>query len=108
MLLQKRGAAHFIEGFGFGLAGGCLIGLLYAPKAGRRTRHEIVSALEHGADYVKAKAEDTGDYVHEQTSHLRNEAGELLKRGKAAIQEGTASLESTLEAGAKLYRQVTG
>jgi gas vesicle protein len=56
MLLQERGAANFIAGFGFGLAGGCLIGLLYAPQPGRRTRHEIVAALEHGADYVKAKA----------------------------------------------------
>jgi gas vesicle protein len=108
MLLPERSAAHFIAGFGFGLAGGCLIGLLYAPQAGRRTRQQIVAALEDGADYVKAKAEDTGDYVHKQTSHLRNEAGEFLKRGKAAIQEGTAGIESTLEAGAKLYRQATG
>jgi gas vesicle protein len=107
MLLQERGTANFIAGFGFGLAGGCLIGLLYAPRAGRRTRHEIVAALEHGADYVKAKAEDTGDFVHTQTSHLRNEAGELLDRGKAALQEGRAGIESTLEAGAKLYRQAT-
>jgi gas vesicle protein len=106
MLLQERGA-HFIAGFGFGLAGGCLIGLLYAPQAGRRTRRETVAALEHGADYVKGKAEDTGDFVHAQTARLRHEADELLDRGKAAIQEGRAGIESTLEAGAKLYRQAT-
>jgi gas vesicle protein len=107
MFLQERGGAHFIAGFGFGLAGGCLIGLLYAPQAGRRTRRQIAAALEDGADYVKAKAEDTGDYVHTQTSHLRNEAGELLNRGKEAIQEGRAALESTLDAGANLYRHAT-
>ena len=108
MLLQERGAAHFVAGFGIGLAGGCLIGLLYAPQAGRRTRREIVAGLEHGADYVKAKAEDTVDFVHTQTSHLHDEAGELLNRGKAAIQEGRAGIESALEAGAKIYRQATG
>jgi gas vesicle protein len=107
MLLQDRGVAYFVAGVGFGLAAGCLIGLLYAPQAGRRTRRQIAAALEDGADYVKSKAEDTGDYVQKQTSHLRNEAGDLLDRGKAAIEEGKAGLESAVAAGAKLYRQAT-
>src|SRR6266446_5788301 len=107
MLLQDRGVAYFVAGVGFGLAAGCLIGLLYAPQAGRRTRRQIAAALEDGADYVKSKAEDTGDYVQKQTSHLRNEAGDLLDRGKAAIEEGKAGLESAVATGAKLYRQAT-
>src|SRR5215467_12862278 len=105
MLSRQRGATHFVVGLGFGFAAGCLFGLLYAPQVGRRTRRHIVAALEDGADYVKAKAEDTGDYIHKQTSHLHNEAGKLLDRSRAALEEGRASIESTLEAGAKLYRQ---
>ena len=107
MLLRGRNAAHFITGLGFGLASGCLIGLLYAPQAGRRTRRQIVAALEDGADYVNSKAEGTGDFIQKQASHLRNEASKLLDCGKAALEEGRASIESTVEAGTKLYRQVT-
>ena len=107
MLWKERGVAHFVAGVGFGFAAGSLIGLLYAPQAGRRTRRQIAAALEDGADYVKSKAEDTGDYIQKQTSHLRNEAGELLDRGKAAMEEGSAGIESAIAAGAKLYRQAT-
>jgi gas vesicle protein len=107
MLLRERGTTHFIVGLGIGLAAGCLIGLLYAPQAGRRTRRKIVAALEDGADYVKSKAEDAGDYVHKEASHLHNEAGKLMERGKALLKEGRTNVESTLEAGVKLYRQAT-
>jgi gas vesicle protein len=107
MLLRERGATHFIVGLGCGLTAGCLIGLCYAPQKGGRTRRKIVAALEDGADYLKSKAEDTGDYIHVEASHLRNEAGKLLDRGKAVLEEGRASVESTLEAGAELYRQAT-
>ena len=84
-----------------------MIGLLYAPQAGRRTRREIAATLEDGADYVKSKAEDSGDHIQKQASQLRDEAGELLDRGKAAIEEGRAGIESAIAAGAKLYRQAT-
>jgi gas vesicle protein len=107
MLLQERGVSYFVAGVGLGFAAGSLIGLLYAPQAGRRTRRQIATALEDGADYVTSKAEDTGDYIQKQTSHLRDEAGELLDRGKAAIEEGRAGIESAIAAGAKLYRQAT-
>jgi gas vesicle protein len=107
MLLQDRGVAYFIAGVGFGLAAGSVIGLLYAPQAGRRTRRQIAAALEDGTDYVTSKAGDTGDYIQKQTSHLGKEAGELLDRGKAAIDEGKAGLGSTIAVGAKLYRQAT-
>jgi gas vesicle protein len=107
MLLQDRGIPYFIAGVGLGLAAGSVIGLLYAPQAGRRTRRQIAAALEDSVDYVKSKAEDTGDYIQKQTSHLRTEAGELLDRGKAAIEEGRGGIESAISAGAKLYRQAT-
>jgi gas vesicle protein len=107
MLMHDRGLAYFVAGVGFGIAAGSLIGLLYAPQAGRRTRREIAATLQDGADYVKSKAEDTGDHIQKQASQLRDEVGELLDRGKAAIEEGRAGIESAIAAGAKLYRQAT-
>ena len=107
MFMHDRRVAYFLAGIGLGVAAGSLTALLYAPQAGRRTRSQIASALEDGADYVKSKAQETGDYIHKQTSHLRDEVGELLVRGKAAIEEGRAGLESAIAEGAKLYRQAT-
>jgi gas vesicle protein len=104
MILQERRSSNLILGLGFGVAAGCLIGLLYTPQAGRRTRRQIVSALEDGADYVKSTAEDTSKYIREKTSRLQNGADELLNRGKAAIEKGKAQIEGAMEAGSDLYR----
>jgi len=107
MLSQDRSAAYFVAGLGFGLAAGCLIGVLYAPQAGRKTRRHLASAMEDGLHYATSKAEDTSEYVRKGTSHLRKEAGELLDRGKAAIEQGKAKVEAALETGAGLYREAT-
>jgi gas vesicle protein len=106
-MLQERPVACFVAGVGFGIAASSLIGLLYAPQTGRRTRRQIATALEDGADYVTSKAEDTGDYIQKQTSLLRDGAGELLDHGKAAIEQGRAGIESAIAAGTKFYRQAT-
>jgi gas vesicle protein len=104
MVLQERRISDLVLGLGFGVAAGCLIGVLYAPQAGRRTRRQMVSAVEDGVDYVKSTAEDTGNYIREKTSHLRTGADELLDRGKAAIEKGKDQIESAMEAGTDLYR----
>jgi gas vesicle protein len=105
MSLQERDIFKFAYGFGCGLGAGFLIGLLYAPQAGRRTRRQIVSAVQDGADNIKSKAEDTSDYIHKQTSRLSKETGDLLDRGKAVIENGRSGIESALESSANLYRQ---
>ncbi len=103
MVLQERRISDLVLGLGFGIAAGCLIGALYAPQAGRRTRRQIVSAMEDGVDFVKSKAEDTGKYIRKETSRLQNGADELLDRGKAALEKGKAQIESAMEAGTDLY-----
>ena len=105
MSFQERDISKFACGLGCGLGAGFLIGLLYAPQAGRRTRRQIVSAVQDGADDVKSKAEHTSDYIHKQTSRLSKEASDMLDLGKAVIENGRSGIESALESSAKLYRQ---
>jgi gas vesicle protein len=107
MLSQNRNAGHFIAGIGVGLAAGCLLGILYAPQAGKKTRRQIASAVEGGVDYVSSKAEDTATYLRKETSRLKNEATDLLDRGQAAIGKGKAHLEDAIEKGSRLYRAAT-
>lgn len=107
MLLHHRWITYFVAGIGFGLTAGTLIGLLYAPQTGRRTRRRMAAAVEDGADYVKSKAEDAGDHIQRRASDLCNDAGELLERGREAIEKSRAGVESAISAGARLYRQAT-
>jgi gas vesicle protein len=104
MISQEHRISDLVLGLSFGVAAGCLMGVLYAPQAGRRTRRQVVSAMEDGVDYLKSKADDTSKYVHEKTSRLQDGADELLDRGKAAIEKGKAQIESAVEAGTDLYR----
>jgi len=107
MSLQNRVVPYFVGGLGVGLAVGGLLGLLYAPQSGRRTRRQINAAVKDGADFVASRAEDAADYIQKQTSYLRDEAGELLDRGKAVIEDGREGIGSAFNAGAKLYRRAT-
>jgi hypothetical protein len=57
MVVRELKISDLVLGLGFSVAAGCLIGVLYAPQAGRRTRRQLVSAMEDGADYVISTAE---------------------------------------------------
>jgi len=61
MALRERKISDLVLGLGFGVAAGCLIGVLYAPQSGPEDRRQMVSAMEEGADQVKSTAEDTGN-----------------------------------------------
>ena len=104
MASRERKSSDLVLGLGFGVAAGCLIGVLCAPRAGRRTRRQMVSAMEDGVDHVKSTAEETGKYIREKTSRLQTGADELLDRGKSAIEKGKIQIESAMEAGTDLYR----
>lgn len=104
---QNGNASHFLAGLGFGLAAGCAIGILYAPQSGRRTRRQIAAAAEDGVEYVASKAEDANRYIREGTARLRNEADELLERGKTVLEKGKAQVEAAIETGSKFYREAT-
>jgi gas vesicle protein len=104
MLSKDRNAIQFITGLGIGLAAGGLLGILYAPRSGRKTRRRLANAVEDGVDQVASKAEDTTEYIRKQALRLQNESKEFLDRGQAAIQKGKAQLEDVLEKGAELYR----
>jgi gas vesicle protein len=104
MLSKRRNVVYFIEGLGLGIAAGCIVGVLYAPRAGKRTRRQLARALEDGADYVASKAQDTTEYLREGALRLQDEAKDLLDRGQTVIDMGKARLEDAIETGRHLYR----
>jgi gas vesicle protein len=104
MFSKNRSAAPVLAGLGCGFAAGCLLGILYAPQAGRKTRRRIAEAVQEGIDQVASVAGDKSEFLRKQASRLQNETKDVLDRGQAAIKKGKAQLEEVLEKGAEAYR----
>jgi gas vesicle protein len=86
-------------GFGWFLAGlgiGAAIGMLYAPKAGKETREDLLRRAEEGKDYVKNRAQEA-----------RQQATQWVDRGKEMIDQQKEQFRSAYEAGRQAFKDAT-
>jgi gas vesicle protein len=82
--------SYFFLGLGLGVA----VGLLFAPKTGADTRELLLSKADEGRDYLKRKS-----------SELRDQAGEVIDKGKTAVTRQRDNLSAAMEAGKQAYRE---
>jgi len=90
--MDKNGLSSFLLGLGVGIG----IGLLFAPKSGAETRQLIKDKTGEGTDYLKQRSTD-----------LRDSAGDLINKGKEAINRQRDTIADALEAGKQAYRDAT-
>ncbi len=84
--------------FAFGLGLGLAIGVLFAPKSGEETR-----------DFIRSKADEGKEYLKRRSDELRDQAGDLVDRGRTVINRQRDNLSAAVEAGKQAYRDaVTG
>ena len=81
--------SYFFLGLGLGVA----VGMLFAPKSGEETR-----------DYIKSKANEGADYVKRRGSELRDQAGEVIDRGRDTLRRHKDNVSAAVEAGRQAYR----
>ncbi len=79
--------------FAFGLGLGLAVGVLFAPKSGEETR-----------EYIRAKADEGKDYLRQRGEVLRDQAGDLVDRGRTVINRQRDHLTAAVEAGKQAYR----
>jgi gas vesicle protein len=87
------------SGFGWFLAGlgiGAAVGMLYAPKAGRETREELLKRADEGREYVKTRAKEA-----------REQATQLVDKGKQVIDQQKEQFRSAYDAGRQAYKEAT-
>ena len=90
--MEDNGGAKFFY-FLTGLGIGALVGILFAPQAGDRTRELIAGKAEEGRDFVFSKSRE-----------LRDQAADYVERGKEALAAQREHLAAAVEAGKQAYR----
>ena len=80
---------YFLTGVGIG----ALIGVLFAPNSGEKTREVVASKAEEGRDFVVRKGRD-----------VRDQATGYVERGKEKLEEQRDHLSAAVDAGKQAYR----
>jgi gas vesicle protein len=83
----------FLAGLGFG----ALVGVLYAPRAGRETRDAIKSSAGEGAEYLKNRSKDARETVNQ-----------WVDRSKDVVSQKKEQISSAIDATRQAYREATG
>lgn len=84
---------YFLAGLGIGAAAG----LLLAPSTGDRTRARLTRRAHEGKAFISQSSDE-----------LRKVAEVAVGKGRQAVQEQRANLESAFRAGMEAYRDVSG
>ena len=91
--MDRDDLASFLLGVGVGVG----VGLLLAPKSGQETRVLLRGKADEGKEYLKRRG-----------TELRDNASEIIERGKEAIGRQRDTLAEAVEAGKQAYRETVG
>jgi gas vesicle protein len=116
------------SGLGWFLAGlglGAIAGVLYAPKAGRETRDDLLNGaldakeraatlaqqgINRAGDYVEQGKDAAADYVDKGKEFYekgRSQWSQYVEKGKGLVQDQQDKLHAAVEAGKDAYASTT-
>ncbi|MCA2964847.1 MAG: YtxH domain-containing protein [Acidobacteriaceae bacterium] len=87
---EDKRIPYFFLGVGIGVA----IGILFAPKSGEDTR-----------GLIRAKADESKDFLKRKTGDLREQAVEAVDKGKSLLQRQKEQFSAAVDAGKQAYRE---
>lgn len=110
-MADEQGSSGF-SWFLAGLGAGALLGVLFAPKAGKETRDDLVSGAREGREYLRQRsreaADQVGDYVDRGRDYMdkgRAQWEDFVSRGRRYVNEQADRVNAAVDAGKAAYRQ---
>jgi gas vesicle protein len=109
---QGSGFSWFVAGLGLG----ALLGVLYAPKAGREVREDVANSARDGAEYLKQRARETADQASvlvekgqgkEYVERGRAQVEQAVAQGKGFVQQQADKVAAAVDAGKQAYQTTT-
>jgi gas vesicle protein len=116
------GLGWFVAGLGLG----ALLGVLYAPKAGRETREDLMRSALEGKEYLATQSEvlrqqaaelvergkeELDDYLERGKDYYaksREQWNEYVERGKDTVADQVNRVSAAVDAGKEAYRDTAG
>jgi len=77
-----------------GVAAGALVGILFAPAKGSRTRRRILRQGESYVDGLKEKFNEYADTISEKLEHAKEEVSAYAQKGKEKFEEAEKEMKS--------------
>lgn len=97
-----------VSGLGWFLAGlgvGALVGVLYAPKAGKEMREDLVSGALDARDRAAVLAQQAQDKASDLAAQGKQQVGEYVDRGKEFYDRGRTQWSQYVEKGKGLVQE---
>jgi gas vesicle protein len=80
---DTTGIGWFIAGLGLG----ALLGVLFAPKAGREIREGLMSGARDSKDFVATRGKQARDQINSVVDRSRDQINEYAERGKDVVEK---------------------
>ena len=87
---ESKGMAYFF----LGVVAGVAVGMLFAPQSGAETR-----------GLLRNKANESGDLLRRRTEEWRDQASEVVQRGRDVVGRQREQLSAAIDAGRQAYRE---
>ena len=97
-----------VSGLGWFLAGlgvGALVGVLYAPKAGKETREELVASALDAKERAAVLAQQGRERAAQLAEQGKQQVGEYVDRGKEYYDRGRSQWSEYVEKGKGLVHE---
>lgn len=86
-----------------GVAAGAMVGILFAPEKGSKTRKQIIGKGENYADGLKTKFDEFVDSLNKKYQNTMKEVDGVVAQGKAKYEDAKQEIEGAVAQGKAKY-----